>query len=108
MALDLRRTLRRALYDLRGGFQTRPLALALALAALGEALPAMEDRLPGLDRWARALPVLAPRDPATAQAMLGVIAGAVMTVVSIILSVLLVALTLASGQFSPRLLSGFV
>jgi uncharacterized membrane protein len=108
MLAALQRLLRHALYALRGGFLVRPLAIALALAALGVLTPLTEDSLPILDRWASHLPVLITHDPATAQGILAAIIGAIMTVVSIVLSVLLVALTLASMQFSPRILTGFV
>ena len=108
MVTWLRRLVRRAAYDLRGGFLIRPLAMALALGALGFLLPYVEERWRWLDAWASMLPIGALRDPAAVQALLGVIAGAIMTVVSIVLSVLLIALTLVSVQFSPRILSGFV
>lgn len=108
MFASLRRAVRHTLYDLQDGFVTQPLSIAAALGLLGVCLPLAELRLPGLHAWLAAWPVLVPRDPATAQALLGTIAGAVMTVVSIVLSVLLVALTLTSMQFSPRILTGFV
>ena len=104
----LRRLVRRAAYDLRGGFLIRPLAMALALGALGALLPYVEERWAWLAASTSTLPILAPSDPATAQALLGVIAGAIITVVSIVLSVLLIALTLVSVQFSPRIMGGFV
>ena len=40
--------------------------------------------------------------------MLGAIAGSIMTVVSIVFAILLMTLTLASMQFSPRILVSFV
>lgn len=47
-------------------------------------------------------------EPAVALALLGTIAASVMTVVSVVYSILLVALSLASMQFSTRVVSGYV
>lgn len=69
----LRRLVRRAAYDLRGGFLVRPFAMAIALGALGVLLPYVEERWRWLDAWASMVPIAALRDPATAQALLGVI-----------------------------------
>src|SRR5277367_2044191 len=43
-----------------------------------------------------------------AQVIFGAIAGSIMTVVSIVFAILLMTLTLASTQFSPRILVNFV
>jgi len=108
MFAAIERLFRHALYELRGGFLVRPLALAALIGAFGIALPLVENAFPVVDAWAERLPVLAPRDPAAAAGVLAAVIGAMMTVVSIVLSVLLVAITLASMQFSPRILSAFV
>src|SRR6202034_982533 len=47
-------------------------------------------------------------DPQVAQAILGGIATSIMTVVSIVFAILLMTLTLASMQFSPRIIVSFV
>jgi uncharacterized membrane protein len=47
-------------------------------------------------------------DPQVAQVILSVIATSIMTVVSIVFAMLLMTLTLASMQFSPRILIGLV
>lgn len=47
-------------------------------------------------------------EPGVALALLGTIAASVMTVVSVVYSILLVALSLASMQFSTRVVSGYV
>src|SRR6202021_699956 len=47
-------------------------------------------------------------DPQVAQAILTSIATSTMTVVSIVFAILLMTLTLASTQFSPRILVSFV
>lgn len=46
-------------------------------------------------------------DPQVAQVIPGGIAASTMTVVSIVFAILLMTLTLASMQFSPRILTGF-
>jgi uncharacterized membrane protein len=108
MVAAFERLVRHALYALRDRFLVRPLVIALGLGALGILLPLVEERFPSVDAWAEGLPVLAPRDPTAASGLLASIISAMMTVVSIVLSVLLVALTFASVQFSPRVLTGFV
>jgi len=102
------RFLRHALYALRGGFLVRPLAMALLIGSFGVAVPFIEEQFHVFDSWAVRLPVLVVHDATSAQGVLAAIIGAIMTVVAIVLSVLLVALTLASMQFSPRILTGFV
>ncbi len=102
------RALRHALYTLRGGFLVRPPAMALVIGFLGVAVPFVEERFHLSDTWLVRLPVLVVHDASSAQGVLAAIIGAIMTVVAIVLSVLLVALTLASMQFSPRILTGFV
>ena len=47
------------------------------------------------------------QDPGVAQVILSSIATSIMTVVSIVFAILLMTLTLASTQFSPRILIGF-
>ena len=108
MLASLERLFRHALYELRGGFLVRPLAIAALIGVFGIALPLIRDYFPGVDAWVAALPILAPRDPIAAAGVFASVIGAMMTVVSIVLSVLLVAITLASIQFSPRILSAFV
>jgi uncharacterized membrane protein len=102
------RVLRHALYLLRGGFLVRPLAMALLIGSVGAVVPFIEEEFHLSDSWVSRLPILVVHDAASAQGVLAAIIGAIMTVVAIVLSVLLVALTLASMQFSPRILTGFV
>jgi len=60
---------------------------------------------PGDDSF---LSVLLQANVTGAQAMLSTIAGSMMTVAGVVFSVTVVALTLASSQFGPRLLRGFI
>lgn len=78
----------------------RPLAWIVALAALGIAVPWIEE---GTE-----LSAFLATEPGSAQVLLATIAGAVMTVVAVVYSILLVALSLASMQFSTRILAGML
>jgi uncharacterized membrane protein len=98
---------RHVLYNLRGGFLVRPLAIALSLGLAGGAASWWEQAHPLAARWLP--PVLFPShaDPVVAQVILGGIAASMMTVVSIVFAILLMTLTLASMQFSPRIIVSF-
>ncbi len=98
---------RHVLYNLRGGFLVRPLIIALALGLAGALLSALEEAVPGLDVWAPRVLFPSHSDPQVAQVILGGIAAAMMTVVSIVFAILLMTLTLASMQFSPRIIVSF-
>src|ERR1022692_2396243 len=84
---------RHAMYNLRGGFLIRPLTIALALGSASAWVPT----------------VLFPThaDAQVAQVILAGIAASIMTVVSIVFAILLMTLTLASMQFSPRIIVSF-
>jgi uncharacterized membrane protein len=99
---------RRAAYNLRGGFLVRPLAIALSLGGLGTLLSGLEEFVPALGGWNPPLVFRAVSDPQVAQIILAGIAGSTMTVVSIVFAILLMTLTLASMQFSPRIIVSFV
>jgi len=94
--------------ELRGGFVFRPGAIAMGLAALAIGLTEGERRLTAVHAWSVALDWIFPPEPQAAYVVLGTIAGSMMTVVSVVYSILLVALTFASAQFSPRVLVTFV
>jgi uncharacterized membrane protein len=99
--------LRHIMYNLRGGFLVRPLVIALALGALGALLSAVEQARPALSAWVPRVLFPSRTDPQVAQVILGGIAAAMMTVVSIVFAILLMTLTLASMQFSPRIIVSF-
>ena len=91
-------------YAFRGGFLIRPLLIVLALGTAGAAMSAFEEQFPAI-RWF--VPqALFPSQvaPQVGQAILTSIATSTMTVVSIVFAILLMTLTLASTQFSPRIL----
>src|ERR1700678_3825192 len=87
------------MYNLRGGFLVRPMAIALTLVCAEALLSSIEETAPALGaRYA---------DPQVAQIILAGIAASIMTVVSIVFAILLMSLTLASMQFSPRIIISF-
>ena len=100
--------LRSAAYALRGGFLIRPLVIAIALGLCGAVLSSVEEATPVAAAWVPATLFPSHEDPLVAQAILSVIATSIMTVVSIVFAILLMTLTLASMQFSPRILISFV
>jgi uncharacterized membrane protein len=103
-----RALLRSALYALQGGFLLRPLAIALSLGICGALLSELEEKFPEIRRFVPRLLFPSQADPQVAQAILTSIATSTMTVVSIVFAILLMTLTLASTQFSPRILVSFV
>jgi uncharacterized membrane protein len=100
--------LRSVLYALRGGFLVRPLVIALSLGAAGAILSFAEEYVPELSAWIPEVLFPPHQDPQVALTILAGIASSIMTVVSIVFAILLMTLTLASTQFSPRILVSFV
>jgi uncharacterized membrane protein len=80
----------------------------ISLSSLAIILPKLELSHEAIGRWSQHMRWLVPSDPGMAQLMLGATAGSCITVVSVVYSVLLIALTFASMQFSPRILSSFI
>ena len=99
---------RSAMYALRGGFLIRPLAIAMLLGATGAVLSSLEEAIPEISAWIPSTLFPSHQDPGVAQIILSSIATSIMTVVSIVFAILLMTLTLASTQFSPRILISFV
>jgi len=100
--------IRQAMYNLRGGFLIRPLAIALTLGCAGALLSWLEETVPEVSAWIPTVIFPSHADPQVAQVILGGIGASIMTVVSIVFAILLMTLTLASMQFSPRIMLGFV
>jgi uncharacterized membrane protein len=99
--------LRHAMYNLRGGFLVRPLTIALSLGCAGAFLSWLEEQFPVASAWVPTVLFPSHADPQVAQIILAGIAGSIMTVVSIVFAILLMTLTLASMQFSPRIIVSF-
>jgi len=98
---------RHVLYNLRGGFLIRPMIIAVALGFAGAVLSTLEQAFPAISRLAPQFLFPSHGDPQVAQTILGIIAASMMTVVSIVFAILLMTLTLASMQYSPRILVAF-
>lgn len=99
--------LRHVMYNLRGGFLVRPVIIALTLGLLGLIFSVIEETSPIFTSWGDNSYFPANSDPQLAQVILGSIATSMMTIVSIVFAILLMMLTLASMQFSPRILVSF-
>jgi uncharacterized membrane protein len=104
----LRVLFRSSLYAFRGGFLIRPLLIVLALGTAGAVLSSFEEQFPAIRWFVPEALFPSQADPQVAQAILTSIATSTMTVVSIVFAILLMTLTLASTQFSPRILISFV
>jgi len=100
--------LRAAVYALRGGFLIRPLVIAIVLGLCGAVFSSIEEAAPTAASWVPTTLFPSREDGQVAQVILSVIATSIMTVVSIVFAILLMTLTLASMQFSPRILISFV
>ncbi len=99
---------RSAMYALRGGFLIRPFVIAVLLGAAGATLSWLEEAVPAVGAWVPVTLFPSREDPQVVQVILSSIATSIMTVVSIVFAILLMTLTLASTQFSPRILVSFV
>jgi uncharacterized membrane protein len=101
-------SLRHAVYELRGGYIVLPVLITGGLSLVALFLPGIEIDNASVAKWAHHTRWLVPGDAAMSQLVLAAIAGSCITVVSVVYSVLLIALTFASIQFSPRILMSFV
>src|SRR5208282_1981722 len=97
-----------ASYAFRGGFLVRPFIIALTLGAAGAVFSSLEEDVPAIGSLVPGILFPSRADPQVAQAILTDIATSIMTVVSIVFAILLMTLTLASTQFSPRILVSFI
>jgi uncharacterized membrane protein len=96
------------LYAQKGGYLLLPVVIMLVLTLAAVLLPTAEERCPHFFKWLEIITWLGPQEPGMAQLFLGALAGSCITIVSVVYSILLIALTFASIQFSPRVLTSFV
>lgn len=98
-------SLPKKLTRLTKGFLFIPLALAIAGGCLGIAINVID----GPNKFLSSIPFLAFLDigPDGSRAVLSTIAGAMMSVISLVYSLTLVVFTLAAGNIAPRLLETF-
>ncbi len=83
-------------------FWALPLAIVLAALLTGALLPLVDARL------AHYVPYVFQGGPDGARSMLGTIASAMISVTGLVFSITMVVLQLASSQFTPRVLGGFL
>ncbi len=86
--------------SIRNGLWFIPAMMVLAVAVLGRALAALDEHvveLPGSFRG----------DASSAQTLLATIAASTLTMTTLVVSITIVALQLASQQFSPRVMRTF-
>lgn len=89
---------------LRSGLWFVPSVCVAAAIALSLAMAALDRHLGGDDpAW-----LVLSKDPNVAQTILATIAGSTLTFTGALFSITVVALQLASSQFSPRVLRGFL
>ena len=100
-------TIKYVMFNLRGGFLIRPLFITLVLGACGGVLSWLEEIYPGMSALVPVQLFPSRSDPQVAQLILSNVATSIMTVVSIVFAILLMSLTLASMQFSPRIIVSF-
>jgi uncharacterized membrane protein len=101
-----RSTIRHMVLEQKGGYLLLPVLIMFGLSLIALILPHLEANTV-LSNAAMHIPWLVPKDPAMSQLLLGAVAGSCITIVSVVYSVLLIALTFASIQFSPRILNLF-
>ena len=96
-----------ASYAFRGGFLIRPFIIALTLGVAGAVFSWLEEDVPAVGSLVPGILCPSQADPQVAQAILTDIGTSIITVVSIVFAIRLMTLTLASTQFSPRILVSF-
>jgi len=94
------------LIDVKASLWFAPATLAGAAIVVARSLVAVDERVDA--RLDAALPWFAGGEPGVATNVLTVIAGSMITVATLVFTLTLVALTLASTQFSPRILRMFM
>jgi uncharacterized membrane protein len=104
----LRFLLRRVSYDLAKGLLARPGAITVLYGLLAVGMVVAERTVPALTQLASRAAWIGTEDVAASQLILATIAGSMMTTVAVVFSVLIMALSLASLQFSPRILTSFM
>jgi uncharacterized membrane protein len=91
--------------EIRESYWFFPAQLAVLSGALALGMVEIDRRLP--PGWAASLPWITQGSAEGARAVLSTIAGSMITVTGVVFSMTVVALTLTSSQFGPRLLRTF-
>lgn len=90
----------------RTSFWFVPGALTVSGAILAKLALSLDESLS--EETVRALPLIQLTSPESARSVLATLTGSIITLTGTIFSIVIVALTLASSQFGPRLLRGFM
>lgn len=98
--------LKRLWNDMRASFWFLPCVIVALAIALAFSLTHLGDSAP--EQWMKGYPRLFGASAAGAREMLSTIAGSMISVVGIVFSMTLVALALASSQYSSRVLRTFM
>lgn len=98
--------LRNAWESVRESYWFLPMLMTAASAALALGVVEIDRNISGT--WAQRLDWIRDAGPDGTRAVLAAIAGSMITVTGVVFSVTIVALTLASSQFGPRLLRNFL
>jgi uncharacterized membrane protein len=98
--------LRSTLDDVRSSYWFLPMTMALAAGALAIGLVAVDRMAKG--NIVQHIPWITQSEPDGTREVLAVIAGSMITVTGVVFSITVVAMTLASSQFGPRLLRNFL
>jgi uncharacterized membrane protein len=94
--------------ELRSTYWFVPSLMTAAAIALAVVFQRIDRGLDGSPEWIFGLRMLYPDSPEGARALLGAIVGSIVTVVSVTFSITIVALTVASQHYGPRLLNTFM
>jgi uncharacterized membrane protein len=108
MYAKLKFQVRQLWYDLHTGLLFRPVIITIALSVLAGFLVVFHEKYFATSTLEHLWPFVFAGDMAAAQVVLSTLSSSMITVVSIIYSILVMALTLASMQFSPRILHEFM
>lgn len=102
----LKSQLQRYWDHLRSSFWFLPSLMAAGAVMLAFGSVALDESMP--DQWLRAQGWAYTGGAEGASAVLGTVAGSMITIAGVVFSLTLVALSLASSQFGPRLLRNFM
>ena len=94
------------IYKIRTSFWFMPTVITLAAIALSQVVLAVDREVPEI--WFNGLGGLFEIGSEGSRLLLSTIAGSMMTVTSLVFSLTLIALTMTSSQFGPRLLTSFM
>lgn len=92
--------------SLRESYWFVPMVMAVGAAALSTALIALDDHIASQE--ARTIPWIQDAGAEGTRLLLSTVVGSMITVTGVVFSITIVALTLASSQFGPRLLRNFL